>query len=139
MPDLKKWLSVLAIAGVVGTTVSSPTLTSAATGQLQSQATTWSTWLLSSPSELRLGPPPDAAETRIELAEIQVLADNRDGAALDRIGYWDAGAPPYRWTQRAVKYAESHGVAGNRAFRLMALMNVAIYDATVAADDTKQT
>ena len=139
MSALKKWFSVLAIIGVVGSVVSSPTPTSAATGQQQMQTTTWSTWLLSSASELRLGPPPDAAETRAELAEVQALADNRDAAALDRIGYWDAGAPPYRWTQRAVKYAQSHGVAGNRAFRLMALMNVAIYDAIVAADDTKRT
>ncbi len=139
MPRLKRLLSVFAIFTVVASVASSPTLTSAATDQRQTQAATWTTWLLSSPSELRLGPPPDAVETRAELAEIQVLADNRDASALDRIRYWDAGAPPYRWTQRAIKYAQSHAVGGGRAARMMALMNVAIYDATVAAYDSKQT
>jgi membrane-associated phospholipid phosphatase len=139
MPTPKKWFSVLAVLGVVGSIATSPMLTSAANDQPQTQAPTWSTWLLSSPSELRLGPPPDEAETRVELAQVQALADQRDAATLERINYWDAGAPPYRWTQRAIKYAQSHGVGGNRAFRMMALMNVAIYDAIVAADDTKQT
>jgi hypothetical protein len=93
---------------------------------------------LSSVSDLRLPPPPGEADTRAELAELQNLANNRDAAALDRIRYWDAGAPPYRWTQRTIKYAQAHGVAANRAFRLLALLNVAISDATVAAYDTKQ-
>ena len=139
MPRLKRWLSAFAVVTVVAGVVASPTLSSAATDRSQTQAAPWTTWLLSSPSELRLGPPPDAAETRTELAEIQALADNRDVAALDRIHYWDAGAAPYRWTQRAIRYAQSHGVGGGRATRMMALMNVAIYDATVAANDSKQT
>ncbi|HEY3061812.1 MAG TPA: phosphatase PAP2 family protein [Chloroflexota bacterium] len=138
MPTVKWRFSALAVVLVVASLASRPTLTSAATAQRQTQTPTWSTWLLSSPGELRLGPPPDAAETLVELAEIQALADNRDVAALDRIHYWDAGAPPYRWTQRAITYAQSHGVGGNRAIRLMALMNVAIYEAIVAADDSKQ-
>jgi membrane-associated phospholipid phosphatase len=134
---LKRWFSVIAVVAVVASLAPSPTLTSAATDVNQTPATTYSTWLLASPGELRLGPPPDASDTLIELSELQALADNRDAAALDRISYWDAGAPPYRWTQRAVKYAQSHGVAGNRAFRLLALMNVAMYDGIVASDDIR--
>jgi membrane-associated phospholipid phosphatase len=142
VPTLKQRLSALIVMTVVASVASSAAVTSAASDHLQTQVqtpATWSTWLLSSASELRLGPPPDAAETRSELAEVQALADERDATALDRISYWDAGAPPYRWTQRAVKYAQSHGVGGNRAFRLMALMSVAIYDAVVAASDSQQT
>ena len=139
MLKLRKWFSVLAAVTLVASAVVSPTLTSAATDQTQAQTAAWSTWLLTSANDLRLDPPPDAADTRAELAEIQALADNRDAAMLERIHFWDAGAPPYRWTQRAIKYAQSHGLAGNRAFRLMALMNVAMSDATVAAFDSKLT
>jgi membrane-associated phospholipid phosphatase len=81
--------------------------------------------------------PPDASDTEAELSELRTIADGRDTAMTDRISYWDAGAPPYRWTQRAVQYAQSHGMTTNRAGRLFALMNVAVYDATVAAWDSK--
>jgi hypothetical protein len=46
-------------------------------------AGSWSTWVLASGSELRLAPPPKAAATQ---AELQVMAAQRDAAALDRVG-----------------------------------------------------
>ena len=110
MRKLKRCLSAVMLVTVIASLASSPAITSAASDQ--HQTATWSTWLLSSPGELRVGPPPDAAETRAELDQLQALADQRDAAALDRISYWDAGAPPYRWTQRAIKYAQSHGCGG---------------------------
>ena len=94
----------------------------------------WKTWVLASGSELRLPPPPDREATTAEIAELQALAAQRDGAALDRIGYWDAGAPGYRWNERAC--AQSRRLRGART-RMLALLNVAIYDATVAAWDSK--
>jgi membrane-associated phospholipid phosphatase len=100
-------------------------------------AGSWPTWLLSSGSEFRLPPPPDDVETRAELAELQALAARRDAGALDRISYWDAGAPSYRWIERAVKHTRARNALGNRAARMLALMNVAIYDGTVAAWDSK--
>jgi membrane-associated phospholipid phosphatase len=77
-------------------------------------------------------------ETRAELALLSDLATRRDAATLDRISYWDAGAPSYRWTQIAVKHTQSKSVLGNRAQRMLALLNVAIYDGMIAAWDTKQ-
>ena len=62
-------------------------------GPIEPAAGSWPTWLLSSGSEFRLPPPPGEAETRAELAELQAVAAGRDAAALDKIGYWDAGAP----------------------------------------------
>jgi len=130
---MRKLWSVVTAAAVLAGVVFVPTSTSASSDQPAGSQT----WLLASPSDLRLPPPPGDADTRAELAELASLAESRDGAALDRIRYWDAGSPSYRWTQRAVKYAQGHGVAGNRAFRMMALVNVAISDATVAAFDSK--
>ena len=108
-------------------------------GQIEAEAGSWPTWLLSSGSELRLPPPPGEGETRAEITELQALAAGRDAAALDRIGYWGAGAPSYRWIERAVKHTQTRGMLGNRAGRMLALMNVAIYDGTVAAWDSKYT
>jgi hypothetical protein len=109
----------------------------AAAQPIEPGAGTWPTWLLASGDELRLQPPPRATDTQAELVELQELAGQRDGAALDRISYWAAGAPSYRWTQRAVEHTQTRGVLGNRAIRMLALLNVAIYDATIAAWDTK--
>jgi hypothetical protein len=102
-------------------------------------AGTWPTWLLTSGDELRLGPPPDASETQAELGQLQELAQQRDRATLDRISYWDASAPSYRWTQRAIKHTQARAVVGNRAIRMLALTTVAIDDATVAAWNSKYT
>lgn len=75
---------------------------------------------MASGSELRLAPPPDATESQAELVQLQELALRRDGAAVDRINYWDASTPSYRWTQRAVKHTQARGVLGNRAVGMLA-------------------
>jgi hypothetical protein len=138
---LKRGFSAVTLVTVVASMASSPGVTSAASDhdQTQARAATWSTWLLSDASELRLGPPEDAAQTRVELDQLKALSEARDAAAIDRITYWDAGAPPYRWMQRAVRYAQNHNVTGLRSYRLMALLSVAMSDAVVAAADSQQT
>src|SRR5438132_7287741 len=122
--------TIVAFASVVAT----PAAAQPARPSIEPGAGQWPTWLLTSGDELRL-PPPVLADTPAEQAEVQAVAARRDSAMLERINYWDAGAPPYRWTQRAVKYAQDHGMGAPRAGRMLALMNVAIYDATVAAWD----
>jgi PAP2 superfamily protein len=133
--------SLLLVAAVSGPVAAdaAPNRLQPASDLIEPGAGAWTTWLLTSGSELRLPPPPSAADTRAELIQLQDLALERDGAALDRISYWDASAPSYRWTQRAVKHTQARGVLANRAVRMLALMNVAIDDATVAAWDNKYT
>jgi hypothetical protein len=36
------------------------------------------------------------------LGELARIAATRDGAALDRVAYWDTGSPSYRWSEIAV-------------------------------------
>src|SRR5262245_7594579 len=67
-----------------------------AAAQVEPGAGAWPTWLIASGAELRLPPPPDRAATQAELAELEALAARRDAAALDRVSFWDAGAPGYR-------------------------------------------
>jgi membrane-associated phospholipid phosphatase len=63
------------------------------------------------------------------------MADS-DAAALGRIAYWDAGSPGYRWNEIGMQGTVRAGL-DLLSYRLMALLNVAIYDATIAAWDAK--
>ena len=76
------------------------------------QATTYNTWV----GVVASGYPGSAANASDTLADWakSSAADNRDAAALDRISYWDAGAPRIADPARG-QYAQSHAVAGNRA------------------------
>ena len=101
------------------------------------QAGTWKTWVIDSGPQFRVPPPPDRAVTEKELGELAQLAAARDPAALDRVAYWDTGAPSYRWSEIAVAEYLKNGSNWLVAARNLALMHIAIYDAMVAAWDSK--
>ncbi len=107
--------------------------------QVEPLAGGWKTWVLTSGSQLRLPAPPDQAATAFELQELRALATRRDAAALDRVSFWDAGAPGYRWNGILADELSKHNLAGATTSRQVALMQVAIYDATIAAWDSKYT
>jgi len=68
---------------------------------------------------------------------IQVL--RRAAAALDEIAYWDTGSPSFRWNEIAVNEGLKNNLLSPIETRHLALMHVAIYDALVAAWDSKYT
>jgi membrane-associated phospholipid phosphatase len=108
--------------------------------QTEPEAGSWPTWAIQSGSQFRLPPPPDKkTTTREDMAELEALAAQRDGAALDRINFWDAGAPAYRWNNLTVQLLLAKRITTSRGSRVLALLNIAIHDATVAAWDTKYT
>jgi membrane-associated phospholipid phosphatase len=96
----------------------------------------WPTWMLESADQFRVAPPPDETATADEIAQLQALVATRDEAALQQIAYWNAGPPAYRWNQIAVNAMLQRGT-GNTALRGLALLHAAIYDATVAAWESK--
>jgi membrane-associated phospholipid phosphatase len=108
----------------------------APTAMIEPNAGTWKTWLLTSGNQLRPAAPPDGAAANDELAELEAMAADRDAAALDRIAYWDAGSPGYRWNEVAMHETVMNGSRLD-SYRLMALLNAAIYDATIATWDAK--
>jgi membrane-associated phospholipid phosphatase len=114
---------------------SSAAVASAAT-MIEPTAGSWTTWVLSAGDQLRPDAPPDGAATQQELGELTALAAEGDTAALDRISYWDAGSPGYRWNEIAMQHAITSRMSVP-SYRVMALLNVAIYDATIAAWDAK--
>jgi membrane-associated phospholipid phosphatase len=105
--------------------------------QVEPDAGAWQTWVLESGSQFRLDPPPDEAATVEEIVQLQEMAADVDEAALQQIAYWNAGPPSYRWNQIAMNKMLSLAMPGNLALRDLALLNVAIYDATIAAWDSK--
>jgi len=107
-----------------------------AAGPIEPGAGGWRPWVLASGKELRLAPPPDAQATATELQELRTLAGQRDAAALERIRYWDFWSPAHRWNEMLtdIAGAQNLGVPGIRAFPML---NVAIYDALIAAWDSK--
>jgi membrane-associated phospholipid phosphatase len=109
----------------------------AAGEQIEPKAGTWKTWVIASGSEFRAAEPPNAAATAAEIGELKSLAGKRDAAAKDLIAYWNVGPPSYRWHEIALSEALRNNLSWNYAMRDFALLHVAIYDAMVAAWDSK--
>jgi membrane-associated phospholipid phosphatase len=109
---------------------------------IEPEAGSWKTWVLSSGDELRPAAPPDDAASTTELAKLRMTAAytyGRDAATPDRIAYWDAGSPGYRWNELAMQRTKAAAYGPGDAYRTMAYLNTAIYDATIAAWDAKYT
>jgi membrane-associated phospholipid phosphatase len=104
---------------------------------VEPRAGTWKTWVLASATEIRVPAPPDAAATAAEVALLQKLAAGRDAATLDRIRYWDAGSPAYRWNELAIETSARNNTTSVPGARAFTLMSVAIDDALVAAWNAK--
>jgi len=122
---------------VASTTIDRPNLISLES--VEPNAGTWKTWILKSGKEIRPATPPTKAATEQELKDLQILTTQRDAKALSQIAFWDAGSPSYRWQDIALAQVVKNPAANPppRAVRMMALMNVAIYDALIAAWDAK--
>jgi membrane-associated phospholipid phosphatase len=102
--------------------------------QIEPNAGSWKTWVISSGREFRLPPPPsDAAE----IGELKAMANKRDTAAREVIAYWNVGPPSYRWQEIALAETLGNNLPWNYAIRDFALVHLAIYDAMVAAWDSK--
>ncbi|MCP3462941.1 vanadium-dependent haloperoxidase [Bradyrhizobium sp. CCGUVB23] len=107
------------------------------TGLIEPHAGAWKPWVIASAAQLRVPPPPDQTATAKEQEELSQVATTRDHAALDRVAYWDTGSPSYRWSEIAVAEHLKIGTTWQIAARDLALMHIAIYDAMVAAWDSK--
>src|SRR5215475_7729581 len=105
--------------------------------RIEPQAGQWKTWALTSGSQFRLPSPPGGLTQEVEIKELITRAGRRDTAALNAISYWDSGPPGYRWNEFAIDQLVRNSISGPRSARILSLLNVAIYDATIAAWDSK--
>ena len=97
--------------------------------QVEPNAGKWKTWVIPSGKEIILPLPPNSKTTKEELKTLLTLQAKRTDGEIKQINYWNAGSPGYRWNQIGLHLTKS----GGSNFRVMALLNVAIYDATIAA------
>jgi membrane-associated phospholipid phosphatase len=115
----------------------------AAQGQVEPNGGKWKTWVLTSGSQFRLPPPPDAATTQGELGWLKSAQSTLNEVARSQVAYWDQGSASYHWVQylqqRLLNQLNATPATINNplAIRQFALLNVAIYDAMVAAWDNK--
>ncbi len=103
--------------------------------QVEPKAGQWKTWVLSSRNQLRLPAPPTATADKFRSIHDYLATPN--SVALEQIAFWDAGSPTFRWIQIAAQELSRRNIAAPLATRALALISVAMYDATIAAWDSK--
>src|SRR5262249_39749072 len=108
-------------------------------GQIEPNAGSWKTWVISSGKDFRVPPPPDAETTLNELTWLKTFSQEKDPRIAEQVRFWNAGPPSYRWidvvTNRLLDPTQPPiGAFPNRAYLYVSL---AVYDATIAAWDSK--
>ena len=101
-------------------------------GQTEPSAAKWKTWFIASVKEYRL---PAPSSFKAEIEEVLAAQKELDDAGKHEILYWNTGAPGYRWYEMISKIW-MRDTTYNGALANM-LLNVAVYDATIAAWDAK--
>jgi membrane-associated phospholipid phosphatase len=105
--------------------------------QIEPLAGTWKTWVISSGKDYRVPPPPDAATTKSELEWVRGQIAKIDTQVAEQIAFWDAGSPGYRWLDILAARSEANQPLSMYPVRPFAYLNMAMYDATIAAWDSK--
>jgi len=106
-------------------------------------AGTWRTWVLRSGSEVRPPPPPAFGSPRFRAEAAEVLRVKRQLTPDQRriAKFWEGGEgtalPPGIWNRVALVYLREARLSLPRSTRALALLNVAMADAGVAAWDAK--
>jgi membrane-associated phospholipid phosphatase len=97
----------------------------------------WPTYVLDSGAAIPVPPPPrnHSAQTRAELATLEADQAARDASPpiQVQIAAWDAQPAFAPWTRRALALIAANATSTAKAQRAMALVHVAMHDATAAA------
>jgi len=102
----------------------------------------WRTYVLGSRAAIQVPAPPrnHSAQTRAELAALEAAQATRDAspAIQAQIAKWDAQPAFAPWTKKTLALISANATSTAKAQRVMALVHVAMNDATVAAWYWKQ-
>lgn len=127
----------LFFSAVFAIVIVSADLAFAQSSQIEPNAGNWKTWVITSGKDFRVSPPPDEMATAAELVLLRDILAKNDPQAADKIKFWDAGSPGYRW----IGVVNNRFAAGEKDFpfpnRINAYLTMAIYDATIAAWESK--
>ncbi len=100
----------------------------------ESDAGTWSTWILSSPEQIEVPPPPapGSARRERELAEVRRLVSGRTDVDETLAREWNVDPAVRPWLETAMEYVSLRPKDPPGASRAYGLVSVAMYDAVVA-------
>ena len=105
--------------------------------QIEPDAGSWRTWVISSGQDFRVPPPPDESTTTEELTQLREHLATSDTQIAEQIVFWDAGSPGYRWLELVnARVIDGQQLPPN-PHRIYAYLTMAIHDATIAAWDSK--
>ena len=100
--------------------------------QTEPSAGSWKTWFITSGKDYRL---PAPVSFKDEIAQVLSIQKHLDPAGLQKIRYWNEGAPGYHWQNMIMQIwtvdTGRYGALANM------LLGTAIYDATIAGWDSK--
>ena len=105
--------------------------------RIEPNAGNWRTWVISSGKDYRVPPPPRPEETRAELRALADLIGHNDAQIQQQIAFWDAGAPAYRWIDMINARLLAGTPTTSFPHRVSAYVALAMYDATIAAWESK--
>lgn len=97
--------------------------------------TSWRTWLLAAPDDLR--PVEPAAPTADELAELMQLQNARDDDVIALIRHWNSRPAVLPWTEAANAAFAEFKMPPVRQSRAHGILQTAMYDAVIAAYDAQ--
>jgi membrane-associated phospholipid phosphatase len=115
------------------------------TNPVEPLAGTWKTWILTSGSQLRPGPPPTfgSAQFQTELAEVKSVSSNATPTQRAIALFWADGAgtvtPPGHWFQIASTLIARDNLNTPRAARILGLLGATVEDAAISCWDCKFT
>jgi membrane-associated phospholipid phosphatase len=110
---------------------------------LEPLAGSWKTWILSSGSQLRPGPPPafGSAPFQAELEEVKRVSSNATPTQRAIALFWADGpgtaTPPGHWFEIASGLIARDGLDTPTAARILGLLGATVSDAAVSCWDTK--
>ncbi len=102
--------------------------------QVEPGAGSWKTWFIKSGKDYRL---PAPSSYKQEIAEVLSRQQKIDDAGWQKIQYWNAGSPGYHWEEMMGKLYMTDTSQNGTGVMVSMLLSVAIYDATIAAWDSK--
>ncbi|MGH9189690.1 MAG: hypothetical protein ACRD0Q_06625, partial [Acidimicrobiales bacterium] len=114
---------------------SKPAATPVAVAKAEPTAGQWKTWVLTSPLEVIVAPPPvpGSAKAKAELEEVKLAAEQRTSAIVEEVKRWSAPVPTAAWTKAAFDAVGAAAKDPPLSSRNYALIHVAMYDAAVAS------
>jgi hypothetical protein len=95
-------------------------------------------WVLTSPSALRLPPPPGENESTRERRALRKLAVGENADTLERVRFWDVRSPAQRWKEVLGGLIAQAELGNDVARHAATLLESAIHDARIAAWDSKR-